>query len=152
MLTTCISAATKPTAVVAEDSDVLQLTVRHVNPAQFNIYLIMAKQSVCIWCKEADRPIPFRYHTHTRSRPYSFEKVTVLKKFELMKNTTKVFMDRAPPYFRRGQILQPTHIPSGSGLAWQWPSSWEMGWKVYANEPYSVRMQQSAAPDKLHTL
>ena len=44
----CASAVRQPTAVVAEDTDVFQLLTHHASPTDFNLYMITAKQNVCI--------------------------------------------------------------------------------------------------------
>ena len=44
----CASAIRQPTAVVAEDTDVFQLLTHHASPTDFNLYMITAKQNVCI--------------------------------------------------------------------------------------------------------
>ena len=46
----CLSAATKPTAVVAEDSDIFQLMVHHADKTDQseNLYIITSRQTVCI--------------------------------------------------------------------------------------------------------
>ena len=43
----CASAVRQPTAVVAEDTDVVLLLTHHASPTDFNLYLITTKQNVC---------------------------------------------------------------------------------------------------------
>ena len=44
----CASAVRQPTAVVAGDTNVFQLLTHHAGPTDSNLYMITAKQNVCI--------------------------------------------------------------------------------------------------------
>lgn len=204
----CVSTATKPTAVVAEDSDVFQLMVHHVDDTQFDLYMVMAKQTVCIsrLKKKIDRSLSHGLlflHAlsgcDTTSRPFGLGKVTVLKKFALLKDSAKVFMDKSSskgavekagekallvlygcPESRdltsarvekfsmkvatSAGYVPPEKLPPTSDAArfhsqrtYHQVQAWlandlppqEWGWQVCADELYPVRMQQSAAPEKL---
>ena len=95
----CLSAAEKPTAVIAEDSDVFQLLTHHVDVSPPNLYMITAKHTVCISTlkKTVDPHLSkstlFLHAVSgcdTTSRPYGIGKVGVLQKCKALENSTSV--------------------------------------------------------------
>ena len=97
----CLSAAEKPTAVIAEDTDVFQLLTHHVDVSASNLYMITAKHTVCISTlkKKLDphlsKSILFLHAVSgcdTTSKPYGIGKVGVLQKCKALEDSTSVFM------------------------------------------------------------
>lgn len=97
----CISAIKKPTAVVAEDSDILQLMTHQANTTDENLYMVTSKQTVCITTlkKNLDPALSeallFLHAVSgcdTTSRSYGIGKVTVLTKYAALKKSTSVFL------------------------------------------------------------
>ena len=97
----CASAIRQPTAVVAEDTDVFQLLTHHASPTDFNLYMITAKQNVCITTlsKRLDplltKNLLFLHAISgcdTTSRPFGIGKVGVLKKYAALENSASTFM------------------------------------------------------------
>ena len=89
-----------PTAVVAEDS-VFQLLVHYANVRHSNLYMVTAKNKVCITnLKRKLTPsqaesLLFLHAISgcdTTSRPHGVGKITVLKKFEQLKDSAAIFM------------------------------------------------------------
>ena len=100
----CASAVRHPTAVVAEDTDVFQLLTHHASPTDFNLYMITAKQNVCITTlsKRLDplltKNLLFLHAVSgcdTTSRPFGIGKVGVLKKYAALENSASTFMSPA---------------------------------------------------------
>ena len=100
-MSACQSATTKPTVVVAEDSDVFQLLVHHADTAVRKLYMKMSKQSVCITTlkKKMDPSLSealLFLHAisgcDTTSRPHGIGKVSVLKKYTALKTCACIFM------------------------------------------------------------
>lgn len=87
----CLHAKEQPTAVIAEDSDVLQFLIHHVNIADQNVPMMKSKQTICIttFAKTLDpllnSSLPFLYALRgfdTTSRPFGFGKVSIIKKYQ----------------------------------------------------------------------
>ena len=93
----CFAVKKRRTAVVAEDSDVLQLMIHHANATDNseNICMVTAKQTMCITTlkKKLDPALPQSIpilHTlssgcESTSKPYGLGKVTVLTKYTALK-------------------------------------------------------------------
>jgi len=99
----CLSSLTKPTAVVAEDSDVFQLLVHHVDTTDQseNLYMVTSKQTVCISTLKrnldpclSDALLFLHAFSgcDTTSRPYGIGKVTVLTQYTAIQKYSSVFM------------------------------------------------------------
>lgn len=97
----CASAVRQPTAVVAEDTDVFQLLTHYASPTDFNLYMITAKQNVCITTlsKRLDplltKNLLFLHSVSgcdTTSRPFGIGKVGVPKKYAALENSASTFM------------------------------------------------------------
>ena len=97
----CASAVRQLTAVVAEDTDVFQLLTHYASPTDFNLYMITAKQNVCITTlsKRLDplltKNLLFLHAVSgcdTTSRPFGIGKVGVLKKYAALENSASTFM------------------------------------------------------------
>ena len=99
----CLSAITKPTAVVAEDSDVFQLLVYHADATgrSENLYMVTSKQTACITTLKRNldpRLSGALLFLHafsgcdTTSRPYGIGKVTVLTKYTALQKSASVFI------------------------------------------------------------
>lgn len=95
----CSSSKEKPTAVIAEDSDVFKLLIHRAN-ADFDLYMVMSKQIVSIKTlkKKLDpylsRSLLFLHAISgcdTTSRPYGIGKVTVFKKVSALRNSVDTF-------------------------------------------------------------
>ena len=91
----------KPTAVVAEDTDMFQLLTHHASPMDFNLYMITVKQNVCITTlsKRLDplltKNLLFLHPVSgcdTTSRPFGIGKVGILKKYAALENSASTFM------------------------------------------------------------
>lgn len=110
----CFSASTKPTAVVAEDSDIFQLLLHHadIKDGSCNLYMLTTRQVVCITglkknidpaLSEALLFLHAVSGCDTTSRPYGIGKVTVLTKYAALKNSISVFMS---PCSSKGEITK----------------------------------------------
>ena len=97
----CLSATKKPTAVVAEDSDIFQLMTHHATGTSENLYMVTSKQMVCITTlknsldpalSEALLFLHALSGCDTTSRPYGIGKATVLMKYAALKRSTSIFM------------------------------------------------------------
>ena len=97
----CSSSNEKPTAVIADDADVFQLLIHHANAEDFDLYMVMSKQTVSINIlkKKLDpflsRGLLFLHAISgcdTTSRPYGIGKATVLKKVSALRNAIDTFM------------------------------------------------------------
>jgi hypothetical protein len=99
----CLSALKKPTAVVAEDTDVLQLLVHHADSTEQSeqLYMVTGKQTICITeLKKNLDPVLVEsllfLHAisgcDTTSRPYGIGKSTVLTKYNTLQHSATTFM------------------------------------------------------------
>lgn len=104
----CSSSTEKPTAVIADDTDVFQLLIHHANAEDFDLYMVMSKQTVSINIlkKKLDpflsRGLLFLHAIsgcNTTSRPYGIGKATVLKKVSALRNAIDTFM--SPSSFKK---------------------------------------------------
>lgn len=100
-MSACLHAKEKPTAVVAEDSDVFQLLTHHANIADKDLYMVTSKQTVCVTtlAKKLDPLLSgalLFLHAFsgcdTTSRPYGIGKVSVLKKYAELERCSSIFM------------------------------------------------------------
>ena len=99
----CSSATSKPTAVVAEDTDVFQLLIHYADITDHsqNMYMVTAKQTICITDlkKNLDPALTSALlflHAisgcDTTSRPHGIGKVTVLAKYQALAQCASTFM------------------------------------------------------------
>ena len=104
----CSSSTEKPTAAIADDTDVFQLLMHHANAEDFDLYMVMSKQTVSINIlkKKLDpflsRGLLFLHAISgcdTTSRPYGIGKATVLKKVSALRNAIDTFM--SPSSFKK---------------------------------------------------
>lgn len=95
------SAVRQPTAVVPEDTDMFQQLTHHASPTDFNLYMITAKQSVCITALSRRLDPLLTKHLlflhavsgcDTTSRPFGIGKVGILKKYAALENSASTFM------------------------------------------------------------
>jgi len=108
----CLSATKKPTAVVADDTDVFQLMTHHADVTDMteNLYMVTSKQTVCITTLKRNldpalsEALLFLHSLSgcdTTSRPYGIGKVTVLTKYAALQKSTSIFMS---PYSSKNDI------------------------------------------------
>jgi len=97
----CQSAQDKPTAVVAEDTDIFQLMIHHTDATNNNLYMVTSKQMISIsTIKQRLDPtisasLLFLHAISgcdTTSRPFGIGKVTALTKHGVLKKAADVFM------------------------------------------------------------